>query len=424
MRIIAIYYLATKLATPFAATLLNWRARRGKEDQARLGERMGVAARPRPKGRLIWLHGVSLGESLALLPLIERLIQKQIAVLVTTSTPSSAQVISARLPAGAFHQYAPLDAQPFIDSFLTYWRPDMALFAETELWPNTIAALRRRQTPFILVNARISQKSTSRWRRAPNVARDIFGNVTLCLAQDSANAARFLFLGAPEVRIAGNLKFDAAPLPVDPLNYAEFSAALTGRRVWAAVSTHAGEEALMFDAHEEIARQTTALLTIIVPRHRARGPEIAQGARAKGLRVALRSQGERLHQDIDVYIVDTVGEVGMIFRAVSLVFMGKSLVTGGGQNPIEPAKFGCAILHGPQIENFSESYRALTRAGAALCVADAAELARIVSLLLQSPVRMRRMGRAGSAAIEKLTGASRKIMAALEPYLLTRDDAS
>lgn len=417
MSALFLYRLATMALTPFARTLLLLRARWGKEDAGRLDERMGIAGLQRPAGRLIWLHGASLGECLSLLPLIERLIQRDAYVLVTSGTTSSARVLSARLPAGAAHQYAPLDAPKFVGRFLDHWRPDIALFAESEIWPNVVSGVHARKKPLFLVNARISRKSVKRWSRAPAAVARLLSMFDLCLAQNSENAARFLSLGAPRVRVAGNLKFDVPPPPADANMLAEFNGAVGGRPLWAALSTHEGEEEIVLAAHAELANSIPGLLTIIVPRHPSRGERIAKLVQARGAKVRLRSSGSGPWRDTDVYVADTVGELGLFLRATSLVFMGKSLVAEGGQNPIEPAKLGCAILHGPNVENFADIYAELSAARAAARVTDAESLARAVHFLLSQPARIRKMGRAGAEAVGKLGGASQNIMAAVEPYL-------
>lgn len=417
MALLTLYRVATVALAPFAGAFLSWRATQGKEDPARLEERLGRASRERPAGRLIWLHGASLGETLSLLPLVERFIQRGSEVLVTSGTVSSARLLSARLPAGAFHQFMPLDAPAFVDRFLDYWRPDVAIFAESELWPNMVAALQKRGVALILANARISRQSAERWSRLPGAARKVFGAVDLCLAQDSESAARFLALGAPHVRVGGNLKFDVPPPPADAARLAQFNGALGARPVWAAVSTHEGEEEIILDVHAALTNQIPGLLTIIVPRHRERGAEVAQRASARGLAAALRSRDGEPRRETSIYVADTIGELGLFFRSVGVVFMGKSLVPGGGQNPIEPAKLGCAVLHGPYVENFSEVYAELAAAKAAARVADAAALTRAAHYLLSDPARMRRMGRAGAETVEKLGGAARGVIAAVEPFL-------
>lgn len=417
MLVLTLYRMLTIALTPFAAGILAWRARRGKEDAARLRERLGFAAQPRPKGRLVWLHGASLGESLALLPLIERFIQRGVEVLVTSGTVASAKVLGARLPAGATHQYLPLDAPQFVERFLRHWKPDIVLFAESELWPNIIRAVHARRLPLILVNAAISRRSVERWRRLPGGAARLLNKIDLCLAQNAESAARYLGLGAPRVRVCGNLKFDVSPPPAGAGSLAEFNGAVGARPLWLAASTHAGEEEIVLSAHLALADRIPGLLTVIVPRHQGRGAEIAGIAQAKGLAVTLRSSEGEPKRDTNVYVADTVGELGLFLRAAGVVFMGKSLIAVGGHNPIEPAKLGCAILYGPHVENFADVYAELAAARAAARVTDAESLARALHFLLSDPSQIRKMGRAAADVVTKLSGASQSIMAAVEPYL-------
>ncbi len=417
MPLLSLYRFATIALTPCARPLLAWRAGRGKEDPSRLGERLGFPSLPRPHGQLVWLHGASLGESLSLLPLIERFIQRGIEVLVTTGTPGSARLLGARLPAGAFHQYLLLDAPRFVARFLDHWRPDLALFAESESWPNFVGAVHARGAPLVLVNARISETSAERWRAAPGVGAKLFGKIDLCLAQDAENAARFLGLGARRAQVAGNLKFDVPAPPADPLKLAALQGALGARPVFAAVSTHPGEESFVVGAHLDLAREFPDLLTIVAPRDPARGEEVAGLARERGLSTGLRSLGDLPGRETQIYVADTIGELGLIFRTAGVVFMGRSLTPGGGHNPIEPAKFGCAILHGPSVEDFAEVYGELDAAGGAVSVLDAPGLARAARALLSKPARMRIMGRAGAETVRRMGGASLEIMLAIEPYL-------
>jgi len=417
MPLLTLYRLAASAALPLARPLLALRAAQGKEDPLRLGERLGYASLPRPEGRLVWLHGASVGESLSLLPLIERFVARGVETLVTSGTTTSAKALAPRLPAGARHQYAPLDAPRFCERFLDHWRPDLALFAESELWPNLIRAAHRRGTPLALVNARISIESAQRWSRLPGVAGKLFGMIDLCLAQDEGNAERFRALGAPRARIAGNLKFDVAAPPVDELKLAAFQSALGARPVFAAASIHPREEPLILDAHQEAARALPQLVSLVAPRHPARGARILELAKERGLSAELRSTRDAPSSGAGIYVVDSIGELGLVFRAATVVFMGRSLAESGGHNPIEPAKLGCAVLHGPHVEDFAEIYGELDAAKGAARVLDAPGLAKAVAYLLSEPARLRKMGRNAAGAISKLGGASREIMTAIEPYL-------
>ena len=402
---------------PVAAAILLWRMRRGKEDRERLGERRGIPGRQRPHGGLAWLHGASIGETLALMPVVEHLIRRGLHVLVTSGTRTSAELVARRLPPGAAHQFVPVDAPRYIRRFLDHWMPDIALVAESEIWPNTILELDRRGIPLILVNGRMSERSFRRWSRLPHVARALLDRFALCLAQSQADAERLFRLGAPRIGVAGNLKFDASPPPADPRALAQLSGLLSGRPVWVAASTHAGEEAHAVASHQALAGHFPGLLTVVVPRHPQRGAEIADLARFAGLEVARRSADGEPERTTELYVVDTIGELGLFYRLAPLVFMGGSLVPHGGQNPIEPAKLGAAILHGPHVHNFTDVYAALDGAGGALPVADGQNLTYALYELFSDPGVMRDMARAAAGAVEGLGGALGRTVQAIEPFI-------
>jgi len=417
---LALYRVLTSLAQPFAGVLIAHRARRGKEDLGRSGERKGFAARPRPLGPLVWLHGASVGETVSLLPVVARLCEKAINVLVTSVTLTSAEILAQRLPPGALHQYAPFDLPLFMRRFLDHWRPDLALFAESELWPNAILESRRRGLPLGLLNARMSERSLARWRRLPRTIAALTGCFDLCLAQTELDAERYRFLGAYAVSVAGNLKYDVPAPPADRVELASLKGMTAGRPVVLGASTHAGEEAILARAHGELAGRFPGLLTVIVPRHPQRGEQAAADVRAAGPRVALRSRGLQPDRACDVYVADTVGELGVFYRLTPIVFMGKSLVPHGGQNPIEPAKLGAAILHGPYVENFAEVYAALDHSGGARRILDGTALADAFAELILDPKGLRAMTRAAGLAVATLSGAVERTMGALEPYLSLR----
>ena len=416
--LIPLYRALTTLAAPFAAALLAARAARGKEDPARLSERLGRASLARPDGPLVWLHGASIGESLVLLPLVGRLIERGLNALVTTGTTSSAAVVAKRLPAGALHQFVPLDSPVFVRRFLDHWRPDLLVLAESELWPNLILETKARRAPIAVINARISPRSFRRWRRAPLSAQSLLREIDVCIAQSRADATRLIRLGAPRVQVAGNLKYDA---PAPPADHAELGA-LTGeigaRPLWLAASTHPGEEALCLAAHRALGARFPDLLTVIAPRDARRGPAIAALAAQAGLRAALRSSGARPDPATQVYIADTFGEMGLWYRLANVAFVGNSLNGGRGQNPIEPIRLGAAVLHGPSVEAFSEAYDALDTAGGALCVHDSDTLGAALGEMLANAAALRAMTRTGQGAVDEMTGATERVLQALEPYVV------
>jgi 3-deoxy-D-manno-octulosonic-acid transferase len=387
-------------------TVLRTRVKRGKEDPARLGERNGQASRPRPDGTLIWIHGASVGESLAALPLVSALLRRPArTVLVTTGTRSSARLMLERLPAGALHQYVPMDSRAFVRRFLAHWRPDLALFVESELWPNLILETRARGVPMALVNARLSERSFRGWRRAAGLARALLSSFDTCLAQDDSVASRLTALGAPSVRMAGSLKADATPLPVDDSALAAFLSAVGARPVFLAASTHPGEEEIILEIAEMLRRERAETLTIIVPRHPERGKAIAELAAARKLAVGRRANHDTLTSQIAVYVADTLGELGLFYRAAPFAFLGGSLVAHGGQNPLEPARLGVGVLSGPHVENFAAIFQTLLDTEGAWLVRSKAELFAQVDALSRFPDRAIAMGARARHAAETLGGA-------------------
>lgn len=422
LSLLALYRVLAQGFGLFAGLFLRWRLARGKEEPGRYAEKTGWPGKARPVGRLAWLHGASVGEALALLPLAGRLTCRGFAVLLTTGTVSSARIMHERLGAGALHQYAPLDVPRFVARFLDHWRPDIVLLAESEIWPNILCEVHRRNIPVVLVNARISARSYRRWQRLPATITALLGRIDLCLAQTQEDGTRLLRLGAPRVQVSGNLKYDVPAPPVDSAALARLVADIGARPVWLAVSTHPGEENLIGDVHLALLGRFPALLTLIVPRHSDRGPEVANDLMRKGLNVQLRSLVQGIGPDINVYVADTMGETGLFYRLTTIVFVGKSLAAGpgggGGQNPIEPAKLGAAILHGPLVDNFAQVYASLDAARGGAIVTDATTLAQALQVMLCETGRLREMARAAQEAVAGLGGATDRIMAAIEPYLL------
>jgi 3-deoxy-D-manno-octulosonic-acid transferase len=412
------YRQLTAAGMPFATVLLSHRLKRGKEHPGRIGERRGLAEVARPQGPLVWVHGASVGELLAVIPLIERIRARGFNVLVTSGTLTSAELAANRLPAGAVHQFIPLDAPQFIRRFLDHWKPDLALFAESDLWPNLIMESFRRGIPLVLVNGRFSERSFSRWRKAPATIAALLRRFDMCLAQSAPDAERYSELGAPRVSMTGNLKLDVPAPPADADALAAITAAIGTRPVIGAASTHPGEEAMVIDAHRRLRESFPGLLTILAPRHPERGAGIVDIATVAGLNAVLRSGGRLPDATTDIYIADTIGELGLIYRMAPIVFVGGSLVRHGGQNPIEAAKLGAAILHGPHVWNFAEIYEALDAAHGAERVMDASKLAVRIGAWLTDPGLRGTVAEAAHKTVEVLGGALDRTLAAIDPYLM------
>jgi 3-deoxy-D-manno-octulosonic-acid transferase len=414
-------YRALSVALGPAINLyLGQRLARGKEDPERFAERRGHASRPRPAGPLVWVHAASVGEAVSILSLIDRLLveRPRLSVLVTTGTVTSARLLAHRLPADrAWHQYVPIDRPADVRRFLTHWRPDLAVWVESELWPNLITETHARGVPLLLLNGRMSLRSLRGWQRFPGLIGPLLQSFALCLAQDAAQAERFLQLGAAEASTVGDLKAAAAPLPVDDGKFAELAAAVAGRPLWLAASTHEGEEEIAAAAHRALMRQERGLLTIIAPRHPARGDAIEAMLAARGLNLARRSRGEAIDRATDIYLADTLGELGLFYRLAGIAFVGGSITRKGGHNPLEAALLDCAILHGPDMSNCAAMARALASVGATMTVTDGPSLAAAVGRLIADPVERAARAAAAAGVAAHNRDVLDAVMAKLAPWL-------
>lgn len=415
---LGLYRLAVRLLEPFTPAILKARARRGKEDAARLGERLGQASLARPDGPLVWIHAVSVGESLSVLPLVERLRERRpgIAVLVTSGTVTSASLLAQRLPAGAIHQYAPLDTAGASQRFLDHWRPDMAIFVESEFWPNLILGADQRGAKLVLLSARITEKTAKGWARARGMVTTVLKAFDLILPQDRASVERLApyGVGGPLV----NLKYVGEPLACDEAELARMKAAIGARPVVLAASTHAGEEALIASAFDGMPALSPAPLLIVAPRHPERGGEVATLLRGRGRQVARRSAGEPVTADTGAYVADTLGEMGLWFRLAEVAVMGGGFVEGvGGHNPLEPARLGAPAITGPHAFNFTDVYGEMLAEQAALLADGPEDLTRLVHGLLSDPARAKRTGATARAFARSRSAALDEAWAALEPLL-------
>lgn len=415
--VLAGYRMLGNLVRPVVPAILRRRAGEGKEDPKRSGERYGIASVARPAGDLVWVHAASVGETNAVMPLVRRLASTGITVLFTTTTVTSAGIAASALPEGAIHQYGPLDIGAYVTRFLDHWRPRLVIFVESEVWPAILSRLAAQDVPLVIVNARMSDRSLRGWRRFGFAARAIFSRITACLAQSEEDGNRFRSLGAKQVVVTGNIKFDTPDLPARNELLAALQADIGQRPVWVAASTHEGEEEAVADVHHRLTEWRPDVLTISVPRHPVRGDAIRALFEARGLRVAQRSRGEPLTADTAVYLADTLGELGLFYRAAPVTFLGGSLAEVGGHNPIEPVRLGAAVVHGPHVGNFTELFGILDRIAPATVVADPGTLGEAVLMLLKTPDEARRIATDSAAAFAPLSGALDATMNALEPYL-------
>ncbi|TKT69190.1 lipid IV(A) 3-deoxy-D-manno-octulosonic acid transferase [Aquamicrobium sp. LC103] len=402
---------------PLVGGYVAWRASKGKEDRARRRERYGQAGRPRPEGPLVWMHAASVGETTAVVPLIEHILGYGVNVVLTTGTVTSAQVAKERIGERVIHQYVPLDLKPAISRFLNHWKPDLAIMAESEIWPMTILELGRRRVPQVLVNGRLSDNSFAAWTKRSYLAEALFENLAHVVAQSETDAERFRALGARPVTVSGNLKVDTVPPPVDGAELERLRDQIGQRPTWAAISTHEGEETVAAEVHKLLGKRHPNILTIIVPRHPERAGAIAESCAALGLNVARRTLGDKISPNTHIFLGDTIGEMGLYLRLTEVAFVGRSLTGEGGQNPLEPAMLDTAVLAGRNVQNFRESYQKLIASGGAKFVRDRDMLAGAVNYLLNNDKVRHEMMSAGRATVEDMRGALSKTLQALEPFI-------
>jgi 3-deoxy-D-manno-octulosonic-acid transferase len=413
-----VYQKLSSVVVPLAPALIKRRLKQGKEDPARIGERRGMSRDIRPQGPLVWIHGASVGEVLAAAALIEKLHALNMRILVTSGTVTSAAIVAKRFPADVIHQYVPYDSPRYVARFLDHWRPSLALFIESDLWPNLILSSAARRIPMVLINGRMSHRSFPRWRKVAGTISALLGRFDICLAQSRVDAERFTALGSRNVITTGNLKLDVQAPPADLAKLDRLMTVTRGRPIIVAASTHPGEEDILLETHRRLAGYFPSLLSVIVPRHPARGDAIARAIATSGLHVALRSREELPTATTDIYVADTMGELGLFYRLAPIVFMGGSLVERGGQNPVEAVKLGASIVHGPHVFNFTDVYEALDSAGGARRADTPEALVKQLGQLLADPAALELSAAASERVVKQLGGALDRTLVALEPYLL------
>lgn len=418
---------------PLLNMLVKKRLSQGKEDPIRMSERFGAGKSPRPAGPLVWVHGASVGEAQSSLILIRKLTEAHphLQIMVTTGTVTSAAYMAERLPANAFHQFYPLDHPQWVKRFCDHWQPDFVLWMESELWPCMLQELKNREIPTILVNARLSPRSAQRWSIIPSVAKQLLSTFHTILTQTEEDAQSYLLLGAKNVKVTGNLKYAADLLPYNENDLQTLKSSLGDRPVWLYASTHKGEEELACRLHKVIAHTLPDLLTIIVPRHPERGTEIESLCHQEGLSCTRRSTAKTLPvASINIYIADTLGELGLFYRACPIACIGRSFSDdgGGGHNPIEAAQLGCAVLHGPHIQNLEQIYADMNKSGAALRLVNEDDFSQKLLFLLKNEDERKKLQKAGLAFVaaqsEILQTVTREIIPLLDERLSQQKDAA
>jgi len=414
---LGLYSVAGAALYPVVGGYVAWRASKGKEDPKRRSERYGHPSRARPPGPMVWFHAASVGETLAVIPLVQAIVDYGVNVVLTTGTVTSAAIAEERLGQHVIHQYVPLDLKPAVRRFLDFWRPDLAIIAESEIWPMTILELGARRVPQVLVNGRLSDRSFASWKKRHHIAEALFENLAHVIAQSEVDGERFRALGARPVTVSGNLKVDTPPPPVDEKALATLQRQIGRRKTWAAVSTHDGEEAVAAEVHTMLRGRHPGLLTIIVPRHPNRAEALAETMRGQGLTVARRSLGDKVTAETDILFGDTIGEMGLYLRLTEIAFVGRSLTSEGGQNPLEPAMLDTAVLAGRNVQNFRDAYQRLIESGGAKFVRDRDMLAGAVNYLLNNEAARHEMMAAGAQTVEEMRGALQRTLKALEPFI-------
>ena len=415
-----LYRLTVWMLTPLLKIYLRIRVRLGKEDKSRLSERYGFATMPRPFcSRLIWFHCASVGECQSALPLIHKILAgyPDMAVLLTSGTKTSAEFVAPHLSPRFLHQYVPLDQPQWVARFLDHWHPNLGVWVESELWPNLIAQSKKSGMELILLNARMSEKSFQQWQKMPSFIHYVTQSFSLVLAQNETYARYFAALGAQRVEISGNMKFAAEPLPYVMDELRQWQNLIGSRKVWLAASTHEGEEKSIAAAHQSLRRDYPDLLTIIAPRHPQRSAKIQLELKSMRLLTAVRSQKQLPTAQTDIYLADTIGELGLFFALCKLVFIGGSLRVHGGHNLLEPARYGCAILYGPHMENFADLHAAMQQYHAAQLVHNDMELQSFASRLLSDREAVTALGQRAKQIAYGQDQILDGIFARLEPWL-------
>ena len=376
-----LYRIVVNFIFLISPIIIIYRIIKNKEDPKRFLEKIGKFNKNNKSNNLIWLHGSSVGEILSIVPLIEKFEKKKNIkkILITSNTLSSAKIIKKFKFKKTFHQFFPLDTNFLVEKFLNHWKPSAVLFIESEIWPNTIFKIKEKKIPLILVNGRITKKSFNNWNYFNSFSKKIFNKFDLCMGQNNETCYYLKILGAKNIKKVGNLKFSQSTSDLKSKSNLKIKEKLKNKKIiLSAVSTHKNEELFCGKVHLNLKRKYKNIISIIIPRHIERVQEIKKELNLNKLKVHLHTSNKSVRRDADIYLVDTFGETKSFLKLSKIAFMGKSIYSKGGQNPLEAARFGNRIIHGPHIENFVEVYDFLKKHGISTKVNSFKNLEKLV----------------------------------------------
>ncbi len=414
-----LYRFITKYFAFLVRLYLNYRLIKGKEDSERFYERLGQPSADRKDGFLIWFHAASVGESVSVIPLISEITKKfpHINILMTTGTLTSSKLMASRLPSKVIHQFIPVDTYDAVQKFLSHWQPNLAIWVESELWPNLIIETKKSGCNLMLINGRMSDESFRKWKNNLEFAEQIISNFSLCLVQTEEDKFKYSDIGAKQVIIAGNLKYEAPTLPSNPDEFGSLILQIGNRNIWLSASTHSGEEEIIIEAHKKLAEIFPDILTIIMPRHPKRLKEIETLLKNNNFQFSVRSKKQKILPQTNFYIADTIGEAGLFYRIANIVFMGGSLVNNGGQNPLEAARLKCAILSGKNYFNFQEVYSEMKVNNAVKIIKDSDGIFQNVKNLLSDISLQKKLANSAFEYVESKKGILENYLNQIEVFI-------
>jgi 3-deoxy-D-manno-octulosonic-acid transferase len=396
------YAILTNLAFLLSPFIFIYRILKGKEDPKRFQEKICIYSKKKTKNK-VWIHAASIGELMSVIPVIKELEKnKKIkSIIITTTTVSSAKIFTKLRFKKTFHVYFPLDNNFLTKRFINYWQPETAIFVDSEIWPYMYKNLEINKIPIIILNARIVKKTLDRWKIFPSFAQEVFGKITLALPSNLETLKYLKQLNVRNIRVAGNLKYYGEK-NVEGVNDKHLKNKFNNSKIWCAASTHKNEEIFLGKLHKNLKKNNKQLITIIIPRHINRTPQIIDDMNRLGLKTITHSSKFKIKNDTDIYLVDSYGISSKFYNLTNITFVGGSLVPRGGQNPLEPARFGNFIINGPNVNNFREIYLFLVQHKMSLTTSSILKMEKIILKKLNNKQKKQN--------IEKITKIGKQIL--------------